>query len=131
MTRILVGCVLSVFCLMALGCDSSQDEPSGPTIGYAAPTLSDEGQVAIRSGAESAAKNHGWAFTTTDAGRDAAKQIDQIDSLLARGVTAIVMVPVDSAALSQAVEKANEYDVPVISIDRTTTGGQLLLTVQS
>ena len=140
MNRIIPACVLFALSVFVGGCDSNGDDPTPTptptpskktTIGYAAPTLADEGQVAIRSGAESGAKKHGWEFTTTDAGRDAAKQIDQIDSLLARGVTAIVMVPVDSAALTQAVEKANEHKVPVISIDRTTSGGQLLLTVQS
>lgn len=101
------------------------------TIGYSAPTLADEGQVAIQQGAASAARNAGWEFTTTDAERDAANQLNQIDSLIARGVAALVIVPVDSAALTVAVEKANRHNIPVITIDRKTSGGKLLLTVQS
>ena len=125
---LLCGCSL-VACLMA-GCNrGAQDD--GVTIGYAAPSLADEGQVAIQRGAQTAADGQGWNFTTTDAGRDAARQIEQIDTLLARGVSAIVMVPVDSAALTVAVEKANKQGVPIIAIDRTTTGGDLLVTVQS
>ena len=100
-------------------------------IGYAAPSLMDEGQVAIREGAYVTAKKFGWAFTTTDAERDASKQINQIESLLARGIDALVFVPVDSAALTVSVKKANKLGIPVITIDRKTTGGKLLLTVQS
>jgi len=100
-------------------------------IGYPAPSLMDEGQVAIQKGALDAAKKFGWDLTTTDAERDAAKQMNQIDSLIARGVDAIVFVPVDSAALSESVKKLNNLGIPVISIDRTTAAGKLVITVQS
>lgn len=130
MIRILCGFVLILMTLATVGCGGGDDD-AGITIGYAAPTLADEGQAAIHAGVERAAAERGWKVTTTDAQRDASKQVDQIDALLAKGVDVIVMVPVDSAALSTAVEKANKYNVPVISIDRTTTDGDLLLTVQS
>ncbi|MBI23434.1 MAG: hypothetical protein CMN05_07555 [Roseibacillus sp.] len=117
--------------VLLAGCGGKKKEDGQIRIGYAAPTLADEGQVAIRQGAVIAAERFGWELTTTDAERDSAKQVNQIDALLAKGVDALVIVPVDSAALTVAVEKANKYKVPVITIDRKTTGGDLLLTVQS
>jgi len=125
----LVGALILTIVLIGNSLGFCAEKPI--RIGYAAPSLMDEGQVAIREGAYVTAKKFGWEFTTTDAERDAAKQIDQIDSLLARGVDAIVFVPVDSAALTVAVEKANRLGIPVIAIDRTTAGGKLLITAQS
>jgi ABC-type sugar transport system substrate-binding protein len=113
------------------GCGGKEKADGKVRIGYAAPTLADEGQVAIREGVLMAAERLGWEVTTTDAERDAATQVNQIDALLAKGFDALVIVPVDSAALTVAVEKANKFKVPVITIDRKTTGGELLLTVQS
>jgi ABC-type sugar transport system substrate-binding protein len=113
------------------GCGRKEKADGEIRIGYAAPTLADEGQVAIRQGVVIAAERFGWELTTTDAERDSAKQVNQIDALLAKGVDALVIIPVDSAALTVAVEKANKFKVPVITIDRKTTGGELLLTVQS
>lgn len=125
-----LAAIAAAMCLVA-GCGSKKQDDRKVTIGYAAPTLADEGQVAIREGAAIAAKRFGWKLTTTDAERDSAKQVNQIDALLAKGVNALVIVPVSSAALTVAVKKANKFNIPVITIDRKTTGGKLLLTVQS
>ncbi len=125
---IICALILAVIAAASIGCDKAATKI---TIGYAAPSLADEGQVAIREGVVVAAAKLGWAITTTDAERDAAKQINQIDALIAKGVAALVLIPVDSAALTVAVEQAKKYNIPVITIDRKTSGGELLLTVQS
>jgi len=50
--------------------------------------------------------------------RDDARQLQQAESLLARGVQALVVVPHSSEAAAQIVEAAKKRSVPVISYDR-------------
>jgi len=50
--------------------------------------------------------------------RDDARQLQQAESLLARGVQALVIVPHSSEAAAQIVEAAKKGSVPVISYDR-------------
>jgi D-xylose transport system substrate-binding protein len=53
-----------------------------------------------------------------NADSDAAKQQQQLDSVLAQGVKAIVLDPVDSAAAASMVQKAQAQKVPLIAYDR-------------
>jgi D-xylose transport system substrate-binding protein len=50
--------------------------------------------------------------------RDDARQLQQAESLLARGVQVLVVVPHSSEAAAQIVEAAKKRSVPVISYDR-------------
>lgn len=100
-------------------------------VGIASPSLGDEAQVVIQQGAIEACKEYGYDYVTTDANRDALTQMNQVDQLVTRGVNAIITVPVDAAAFSETVKKLNEKGIPVICQDRSTTSGELVITVQA
>ncbi|MFD9430787.1 sugar ABC transporter substrate-binding protein [Streptomyces sp. NPDC060002] len=53
---------------------------------------------------------------------DVALQQGQMDSMITKGVDAIVLVPVDSRSLGPAVTKAHKADIPVIAYDRLAEG---------
>ncbi|MFF3504729.1 substrate-binding domain-containing protein [Streptomyces sp. NPDC003247] len=53
---------------------------------------------------------------------DVALQQKQMNSMIARGVDAIVLAPVDARALGPTVGKAEEAGIPVISYDRLAAG---------
>ncbi|MFF3906970.1 substrate-binding domain-containing protein [Streptomyces sp. NPDC001848] len=53
---------------------------------------------------------------------DVATQQQQVDSMITRGIDAVVLVAVDARSLSTAVKKAHEAGVPVISYDRLSEG---------
>ncbi|MFF1444337.1 substrate-binding domain-containing protein [Streptomyces sp. NPDC058295] len=53
---------------------------------------------------------------------DVALQQEQMDSMITKGVDAIVLVPVDARSLGPAVTKAHGADIPVISYDRLAEG---------
>ncbi len=53
---------------------------------------------------------------------DVAIQQEQVDSMLTKGVDAIVLVAVDARSLRPAVRKADEAGVPVIAYDRLAEG---------
>jgi D-xylose transport system substrate-binding protein len=58
----------------------------------------------------------------TNARGDVATQQQEVDSMITRGVNAMVIVPVDARALSAAVRKAHQAGIPVISYDRLAEG---------
>lgn len=62
---------------------------------------------------------------------DAQKQNEQIESLIAMGVDYIVCGLVDSTAIITAIEKCNEAGIPFISINRSSNGGDVALTIKA
>jgi D-xylose transport system substrate-binding protein len=60
-----------------------------------------------------------------NANQDASEQQSQADSVLAQGIDAMVLDPVDATSASTIVAKANAQHVPVISYDRLVSGGDL------
>jgi D-xylose transport system substrate-binding protein len=57
-----------------------------------------------------------------NASGDVAAQQAQVDSMVANGVRAIILSPVDNKALRPSVTRARESGVPVISYDRLADG---------
>ncbi|MGW2635696.1 substrate-binding domain-containing protein [Streptomyces sp. NPDC001348] len=53
---------------------------------------------------------------------DVALQQEQMDSLITKGVDAIVLVAVDARSLGASVSKAHNADIPVIAYDRLAQG---------
>ncbi|WP_330342325.1 sugar ABC transporter substrate-binding protein [Streptomyces sp. NBC_00557] len=57
-----------------------------------------------------------------NANGDVAAQQRQVDSMITKGIDALLLVAVDASALSAAVRKAHDAGVPVISYDRLGEG---------
>ena len=122
--------------LLAAGSAVTAQSPSAPpamggTLGLSEFFLKDLGQQEIKKAFESAATAAGFTTTTTDANGAAQQQLADVENLINLGVKAIVINPVDSAAIVPAVEKANTAGIPVFTIDRVPTGGQVALTVRT
>ena len=73
----------------------------------------------------------GFEGSVMDANNVLSRQIDMIDDAISKGADAIIILPMDSDALSVAVEKCNDAGIPVITIDRSITGGKVATTLQS
>jgi ABC-type sugar transport system substrate-binding protein len=101
------------------------------TVGYSAPHLADVGQVTIQQGLMDGAAEKGWKVITTNSNYDVQKQVNDIENLITLGVSAIVAVPNDSAAIVPGIEAANEAGIPFFTIDRSAFGGEVALTVLS
>jgi inositol transport system substrate-binding protein len=56
---------------------------------------------------------------------DAAKQNQQIESLIAQGCDAILCFPKDSSAIVSAIKKCQEVGIPIIMINRSVSGDVL------
>ena len=92
------------------------------SIGLAVSTQNNPFFVTLVEGAQGAADQLGVELQVTDAGDDAAKQTTDIETLVASGISVLVVNPVDSDAVAGAVQAAISKGVRVISVDRAVNG---------
>jgi ribose transport system substrate-binding protein len=71
------------------------------------------------------------SVVTVDGNCDVAKQSNDIDDLLARGVDAIIMSPVESAGLAPAARRVTAAKVPLILLDRDVPAEKTVFIGQS
>ena len=112
----------SVLALTTLsGCGSSSSSEGGAKIGFLMPDIAST-RYELFDAPLFKAKIKQLCPTCEvlyqNANADAAKQQQQADSMLAQGVKAIVIDPVDSAAAATIVNSARSRDVPIIAYDR-------------
>ena len=71
-------------------------------------------EAAIRAALEEA----GATYVSADAQSSSAKQLSDVESLIAQGVDALIILAQDSAAIGPAVEAAANEGIPVVAYDR-------------
>ncbi len=92
------------------------------SIGLSISTLNNPFFVTLAEGAEAAAAKLGAALSVVDAGDDVTKQVSDVEDLIAKGISVLIINPVDSDAVTGAVEAAMAKGVRVISVDRAVNG---------
>ncbi|MFD0743447.1 sugar ABC transporter substrate-binding protein [Phytohabitans flavus] len=70
----------------------------------------------ITSAIESAAKSRGLEFTTAIANDDSAKNVEQIETFLQRGIAALCIQPLDANAQAPLMKRAIEAGAAVLSL---------------
>ena len=68
------------------------------------------------------AKEEGRDLIVVDAGDDAAKQTSDIEDLISKNISVLIVNPVDSDAVAPAVKDAIAKGIKVISLDRAVNG---------
>ncbi len=110
--------VLVAMCMLILPTAifaNGQQEDGKILIGAAMSSFSDKGQTYLQDGVrEFDAENDDVEVLMTDAKDDAAVQLNQIETLLVKGVDAIFIVPVDISALKPVFKKCKEDGVKVV-----------------
>ena len=92
------------------------------TIGLSISTLNNPFFVTLAEGAEAAAEKLGMGISVVDAGDDVTKQVSDVEDLVAKGISVLIINPVDSDAVTGAVEAAMAKGVRVIAVDRAVNG---------
>lgn len=129
----LVSLLLSILMICSLaGCGIVIDGEGGSTgskasgasgaIGLSISTQNNPFFVTLAEGAKKAAKQAGVPLTVVDASDDATKQVSDIEDLVSKNVSVLIVNPVDSDAVTGAVEAAIAKGVRVISVDRVVNG---------
>lgn len=106
--------------------DSKAKDNGKLKVGLSMNTLNNPFFVAVKEGAEAQAKEDKVDLVITDAQNDPGKQLSDVENLLQQNIDVLVIDPTDSDAIAQAVKKANDADIPVFTIDRSSNGGEVI-----
>lgn len=132
--------LVALMAVSLIGCGTTQSnlenkdtaKPTGKiTIGFSVSTLNNPFFVTLKDGADKAAKAAGADLVVVDAGDNTAKQISDIEDLIQKKVSVLLINPTDSAAVVSAVESANKANIPVITVDRASNGGKVVSHIAS
>ncbi|MER1988254.1 MAG: ribose ABC transporter substrate-binding protein RbsB [Solibacillus isronensis] len=117
----------------SFGTSATSTESSNDTltIGLSISTLNNPFFVTLSENAEAKAKELGVKTTIVDAQDNASKQASDIEDLIQQNVDLIIINPVDSVAVATAVESANSLNIPVITVDRSSEGGEVVSHIAS
>ncbi|CAM3981932.1 ribose ABC transporter substrate-binding protein RbsB [Mesobacillus zeae] len=113
------------------GSDDASSKDKKIKVGLSISTLNNPFFVTLKDGAEKEAKAQGIDITTVDAQNDPAKQVSDIEDLIQQGVDVLLVNPADSSAIAAAIESANQADIPVITVDRSAEGGEVVSHIAS
>ena len=94
-------------------------------------TLNNPFFVTMKDGAEAKAEELGYKLIVLDSQNDPSKELSNIEDLTIRGVKAILINPTDSDAVSNAIRMANRSSIPVLTLDRGASRGEVVSHIAS
>jgi ribose transport system substrate-binding protein len=116
------------------------EEPPAPTeepppqafsLGLSLSTLNNPFFVTLRDGAQAQADSVGSELIVVDAQDDPAREATNIEDLIQRGVSALLINPTDADAIVPSIQKANDAGIPVFTVDRGASGGTVISHIAS
>ncbi|MFB4168810.1 substrate-binding domain-containing protein [Virgibacillus sp. JSM 102003] len=124
MKKLLVLCLALAAVISLAACGEEGKSKSGDdslTIGISLPSATHGWMGALIENAENQAKeikeSEGIDYVMTNA-TDPNKQANDVDDLISQGVDVIVMLPIESAALSPVGQKVKDAGIPLVIVDR-------------
>lgn len=90
----------------------------GKTIGVSWSNFQEERWKTDEAAMKAAIEANGDTYISADAQSSAAKQLTDVESLIAQGANALVILSVDSGAVGPAVDAAAAEGIPVLGYDR-------------
>lgn len=132
--------ILAMF-LVLVACGSNQDESTengdsqtdveettdsdNLRIGLSISTLNNPFFVTLADGAEEKIKDVNGEMILLDANDKISKQVSDVEDLIQQNVDVIIINPTDGDGIVPAVEEANKANIPVVTIDRAVSGGDI------
>ncbi|CAG23421.1 ribose ABC transporter substrate-binding protein RbsB [Photobacterium profundum] len=101
------------------------------TMAMVVSTLNNPFFVTMKEGAEAKAKELGYNLIVLDSQNDPSKELSNVEDLTVRGVKAILINPTDSDAVSNAIRMANRANIPVLTLDRGASRGEVVSHIAS
>src|SRR5579859_2364550 len=106
----------------ARGGEAAATPTARPLIGLSLDTLKEERWQRDRDAFEAKAKELGIDLLIQAANSDDTRQMQDVQALISRRVSALIIAPHNGAAMARAVNLAHEAGIPVISYDRLISG---------
>ena len=104
---------------VAVGNNDNAAPGTKVTIGFSAPQADHGWIAAIGKNAESSAKRFSdVTFEPVEATNEVTRQISSVETLIAKKVSALVILPFDGKALTAVATKAMNAGIPVVNLDR-------------
>lgn len=101
------------------------------TIAVVLSTLNNPFFVAMKNGAEIKARELGYHLIVLDSQNDPSKELSNVEDLVVRDVKAILINPTDSDAVSSAILTANQSKIPILTLDRGASFGEVASHISS
>ena len=98
--------------------DTANANPEDLSIGVSMPTQTSERWIADGEAVQSQLEDKGYKVDVQFANDDIPTQSQQVDSMIAQGVDALVIAAIDGTALGSQLQAAADAGIPVISYDR-------------
>jgi ABC-type sugar transport system substrate-binding protein len=124
--------------LVVAGCGTTSEASSNPAtsgngivIALNLTTLANPYFVQLRQGAEAEARALGATLVVQDAQNEVTTQINQVRTVVAQGVQAVIINPVDSDLSVPAANAAANASIPVIAVDRSLNSPKVTTEVSS
>ena len=92
------------------------------TIGYASCNMNDTFQTYVADAAQKKCDELGFTLDVQDAQEDVVKQQDQVNTMIEQGYDAIVVVPVDTAAMGPITDAVTAAKIPLVYVNRNPFG---------
>ena len=118
------------FSSLLVGC-TKENINDNKKIGLIVSTLNNPFFVDLKSGIESEAKKLGYDVIVLDSQNDPAKEVSNMEDISVKNVDIVLLNPVDSDSAIASVMVANNLELPVITVDRASNGGQVISHVAS
>ena len=122
--RFLLGASALAAAMAVTGAVQAQDLPpleqkDRYTVGFAQMESNNPWRIAETRSFEETAEECGWDVIVTDAGGSAAKQVADVDSMIAQGIDVLFLPPREEGPLIPAVMRAKAAGIPVFLVDRS------------
>jgi len=90
--------------------------------GFAQSESNNPWRLAETASMKAEAAKLGWQLVYTDAASSSAKQVSDVEDLIARRVNLILLAPREFEGLAPALQAAKRANIPVILVDREAAG---------
>ncbi len=101
------------------------------TLALVISTLNNPFFVTMKEGAEQKAEELGYDLIVLDSQNDPAKELANVEDLSVRGAKVLLINPTDSDAVTNAIRLANGAGLPVLTLDRAATRGEVVSHIAS
>lgn len=94
-------------------------------------TLNNPFFVTLKDGAAQKAKELGYELVVLDSQNNPAKELANVEDILVKGTSVLLINPTDSDAVGNAILAANKANIPVITLDRAANRGDVVSHIAS
>jgi ABC-type sugar transport system substrate-binding protein len=106
-------------------------EPFNKTVAFSISNLKNTFFSTLLHGAQETARLFGVNLIFRDAQNKEAQQLTDIANFIKQNVDMIIINPTNTESITPAVEMANRKNIPVITVDRKSSGGEIICHIES